>query len=258
VQISGLSHVPEAGDILRVFPTSEQAKAEALTLQRQERAKRLLVRPAIKADPNQKELKIILRADVQGSLEALLEALTKLSTDEVKLNIVDQGVGEINESDITLAENIKSIILGFHVRMNPAATKLAKQKNITVDIYEIIYELLEDVTEALLLMMPLEIEIQAIGRAKIKAVFRTEKDFMIVGGEVIEGRLLEKKKFKILRNKTALGEGKVDELQQNHIEVEEIGQGKEFGLKALTKTPIEIGDILAVYDEVVKKREIKK
>lgn len=255
VRISGLSDLPEAGDILRVFLNPEQAKAEALALQRQERAKRLLVRPAIKADPNQKELKIILRADVQGSLEALLEALGKLGTEEVKLNIVDQGVGEINESDMTLAENTRSIILGFHVRMNPAAAKLAKQKNITVDIYEIIYELLEDMTEALLLMMPVEIQVISLGRAKVKAVFRTEKDFMIVGGEVIDGRLLEKKKFKIMRNKTQIGEGKIDELQQNRVEVEEVGQGREFGLRALTKTTIETGDILAVYDEVVKKKE---
>ena len=258
VQISGLSDVPQAGDILRVMKTLEEAKQESVNLQKQERVKRLLVKPVIKADPNQKELKIILRADVQGSLEALVEALTKLGTEEVKLTIVDQGVGEINESDITLAENTKSIILGFHVRMNPAATKLAKPKNITVDIYEIIYELLEDITGALLAMMPVEIQIINLGRAKIKAVFRTEKDFMIAGGEVIEGRLIEKKKFKIMRNKIEVGEGKVDELQQNKVEAPEVGQGKEFGIKATNLTAaIENGDILELYDEAVKKKEMK-
>lgn len=257
VQISGLSEVPEAGDILRVLATLEEAKQEAVALQKIERARRLQAKPIIKADSNQKELKLILRADVQGSLEAIVEALTKLGQEDVQVHIVNQGVGEITESDIALAENTGSVILGFHARIAPAALRLGKQKNITIDVYEVIYELLEDVTEALLLMMPMEIEIVNLGRAKIKVIFVQEKDFMIVGGEVIEGRLLEKKKFKIVREKIEIGEGKIDELQQNKVEVSEVGQGREFGLKALTKSEIKNGDIIEVYDEVVKKKELK-
>ncbi|MDP3741321.1 MAG: translation initiation factor IF-2 [bacterium] len=257
-QISGLSDVPQAGDILRVMKTPEEAKIEAVALQKMERARRLQVRPAIKADPNQRELKVILRADVQGSLEALLEALNKLSSEDVKLNIVNQGVGEVTESDITMAENTKSVILGFHVRSAPAAVKLAKLKNVTIDIYQIIYELLEDVTAALLAMMPVEVKVISLGRAKIKAVFRTEKDFMIIGGEVIEGKIVEKKKFKIIRDKAQVGQGKIDELQQNKVEVSEVTAAKEFGARAINLTsPIENSDILELFDEVVKKKEMK-
>ncbi len=255
VQISGLSAVPEVGDILRVMPSLELAKAEAQYLQKQENVKRLKTKSQIKPDPNQKELKLIIRADVQGSLEALSDVLGKLGSDEVKLTIVDQGVGEISESDIQLAENTKSIILGFRTRIAPAALKLAKSKNVTIDSYAVIYELVEDITQALLKMIPLEILRTVLGRAKIKAIFRTEKESMIFGGEVLEGKLMEKKKFEIWRDKQLLGDGKIDELQQNKVEVSEVAAGREFGIKALTKILIQPGDILSVYDETVRKKE---
>lgn len=256
-QVSGLSDVPEAGDILKVTASLEDAKIQALNLQKQERARRLQSKPIIQTDPNQKELKVILRADVQGSLEALSDVLGKLGSEEVKLTIVDQGVGEINESDIQRAGNTRSIILGFHTRANPAAMKLAKQKNVVIDSYEVIYELVEDITQALLSMMPMEVVRTVLGKAKIKAIFRTEKDSMIVGGEVSEGKIADKKKFRILRDKVLLGEGKIEELQQNRVEVDEVGSGKEFGVKVQSKTAIKDGDVLEIYDETVKKKELK-
>ena len=145
---------------------------------------------------------------MQGSLEALRDALLRLGSEEVKLNIVDQGVGEITESDISHAENTKSVILGFHTKASASALKLAKLRGVTIDLYEGIYELIEDVTSALLTMMPVEIQMVTLGRAKIKAVFRSEKESMIVGGEVIEGKVVEKKKFKIFRDKVFIERGR--------------------------------------------------
>lgn len=254
VLISGMSDVPEVGDILKVTATPEEARQEALNLQKLERAKRLLARPQLKADPGTRELKLVLRADVAGSLGAITDALGKLETEDVKLNIVDQKVAEITESDILLAENTKSIIIGFHTRMTAGAAKLAKQKNITVDIYDIIYELIEDVTGALLTMMPMVVVETVLGRVKIKAVFRTEKDLMIVGGEVIEGKIADKKKFRIWRDKAAVGNGKIDQLQQNKIEVGEVSSGKEFGVKVRVTSPVKEGDILEIFDETVRKK----
>lgn len=255
VQVSGLSSIPGAGDILKVTRSLEEAREQAIVLQKFERAKRLRSRPVIKTDPNKKELKLIIRADVQGSLEAITDALSKLGDEEVKLTIVDAAIGDINESDVQLAENTDSIIIGFHTRVTVGAAKLAKQKNITIDQYDIIYELLEDLTSALLAMIPTEVVKTMIGRVKIKAIFRTEPQMMIVGGEVIEGEIVEKKKFNIIRDKQFVGEGKVEELQHNKVEVSEVGIGKEFGLKAQIGQSIEIGDILEVYDETVKKKE---
>lgn len=255
VVISGLSGVPEVGDILKVMPSLEEARQQAVNLEKQERAKRLKSRQTIKADPSKKELKIIVRADVQGSLEALMDQLSKLGSDEVKLTIVDQGVGEISESDIQLAENTQSVIIGFHTRVNALAGKHAKQRGITIDFYDVIYELVENLTEVLLSMMPMEVVKTNLGRIKIKAVFRTEKDFMIVGGEVSEGRIVDKKKFEIFRAKEHVGEGKIDELQQNKVEVNEVSIGHECGLRIKSSVPIKENDVLAVYDETVKKRE---
>lgn len=254
VAISGLSDLPEVGDILKVASSAEQAKQEAVTLQKLERAKRLQSKPQIKTDPNQKELKLILRADVAGSLGAITEALEKLDTEDVKITIVDQAVSEISESDIQLAENTHSIVIGFHTRVSPSALKLAKQKNVTIDQYEVIYELIEDVTSALLAMMPVEVVTTTIGRAKIKAIFRTEKNIMIIGGEVAEGRIVDKKPFRIFRDKVQVGEGKIEELQQNKIEVGEVPMGQEFGAKIASTAPIKDKDVLEIYDETVKKK----
>lgn len=255
VAISGISDLAEVGDILRVTPNLETGRAEAVRLAKLDRAKRLMSRTQIKTDPSTRELKLILRADVGGSLGAILDALAKLDTEEVKVNIVDQKVAEINESDIQLAENTKSIIVGFHTRPTPGAAKLAKQKNITVDIYDVIYELIEDVTSALLQMMPMVVVETVLGRAKIKAVFRTEKDLMIVGGEVADGIIVDKKKFRIFRDKQLVGEGKIEELQQNKIEVSEVAIGREFGIKIKVNAPVKDGDVLEIYDESVKKKE---
>ena len=241
---------------MKVTATPEQAKAEALHLQKLERAKRLQSRPKIQVNPNEKELKLIIRADVAGSLEAITDALSKLASEDVKLNIVDQKVAEIAEGDIQLAENTGSIIIGFHTRLNPAAAKLAKQRKIVVDQYEIIYELIEDVTSALLAMMPIEVVQTVLGRAKIKAIFRTEKGAMIIGGEVAEGKIADKKNFRIFQDKALAGEGKIEELQQNRVDVSEVPVGKEFGAKVKTNIQIKEKDVLEIYDETVKKRGI--
>ena len=258
VKISGLSDVPEVGDILRVTSDQDEAKRHASVLKRQERAKKLQAVRAIRADSDKNELNLIIRADVQGSLEAIVEAFSKLESDDVALNIVDSAVGEVSESDINHAQSTGSTIIAFHVRVNPTASRIAKQKGVTVDQYEVIYELIEDVTNALLEMMPVEVIEKKLGRGKIKAIFLTEKKAMIVGGEVIDGKIRDKKKFYIVRDKERIGTGKIEELQQGKQEVDEVEAGNEFGVRAKTDTIIMEGDILEVYDEEVKKKELKK
>lgn len=261
VQISGLSEVPEVGDILQVAASPDEARAKASQLLKQERAKRLSssarLREARQEFSKERELRLILRVDGIGSLEALTDQLSSLGSEEVKLTVVDAGVGEINESDIQLAENTKSMIIGFHTRATPLAARLAAQKGIPLQQYDIIYELLENLTETLLKMMPIQIIEEILGRAKIKAVFRTEKDEQIIGGEVAEGRIVDKKKFRIWRSKVQVGTGKIEELQQSKVEVSEVKVGSEFGLKVKTSAAILVGDVLEVFDESVKKKTPK-
>lgn len=257
VKLTGLSDVPEVGDVLQVVADLNTAKKISQEAQRQHRAKRLQSTRAIKADPNKRELNLIIRADVQGSLEAIIEQITKLENDSVKLKIVDQGVGEVTESDVSLAHDTGSIVIAFNAKVNPNAVKNARQNQVVINQYSIIYELIEDITQVLLEMMPVEVERVDLGRAKIKAVFRTEKASMIVGGEVIDGKIVDKKNFEIIRDKEIVGTGKVLELQTGKVEVDQVQSGKEFGTKIeLAGEKVVEGDILNVYDEVVKKKTL--
>jgi translation initiation factor IF-2 len=257
VRISGLSEVAEVGDILRLADSIEEAKQIAFKLQKQDRAKRLSRVKSLVADKDKNELNLILRADVTGSLEAILDALTRLESDDVKLRIVDQKAGEVTDADVQLAKSTGSTIIAFQARVSPNAAKTAKEQGVGIDVYEVIYELVEDVTQTLLQMIPVEIIETVLGRAKIKAIFRTEKKQMIVGGEVAEGKIVDKKKFRIFRAGEEAGSGKIEELQAGKVEVSEVRQGKEFGMKAATGSTIKEGDVLEVFDEEVKKKTLK-
>lgn len=257
VKISGLSDVPEVGDIFRVVGSIDEAKRMAFSLKRQERVRKLRAVRAIKADRDKQELNLIIRADVQGSLEAILEALNKLESEDVKLKIVESGVGEVSESDVNLARSTDSTVISFQARINQTASKIAKQKGVTIDQYDVIYELVEDVTNALLEMMPVEVVEKDLGRAKIKAVFMTDLPMMIIGGDVAEGKIVDKKKFYIMRDKEKIGAGKIEELQTGKQDVDEVSSGKEFGLKVKVDALIKEGDLLEIFDEEVKKKELK-
>jgi len=199
---------------------------------------------------------MIIKVDVLGSLEAITEALNKLKNDEIKLNILEQGAGEINENDILRAEAGHAVVVGFHTKLSPQAAKLAQAKRVPVQMYDIIYELVEDLTRQVVEMMTPEIIRTDIGRAKVLAVFRTEKDKMIVGGTVAEGKLRDNAQIEIQRGEQTVGTATVLELQQNKIKTKEILKGYEFGISLKTETKIEAGDILAVYEESVRKKTL--
>src|SRR6185436_6691378 len=134
---------------------------------------------AIVGDLKNKTLNLIIKTDVAGSLEAIKQSVAKLKNDEVKINILSEGVGEINESDVLLASSSNATVIGFHTKVNPKAINLAKQKKVVVDSYEVIYELIEDITSAVIKMFTPELEKIAFGTAKILQIFRTEKGLMI-------------------------------------------------------------------------------
>ena len=156
-QISGLSDSPQAGDILQVFNDLDKAKIVAIITQKKLRSHKLASRKLV-GDLTSKTLNLILKTDVQGSLEAIKQSIAKLKNDEVKINILSEGIGEVNESDILLASTSKSTVLAFRVKVNPKSTALAKLKQVTIDSYEVIYELIEDVTSAVIKMFTPETE----------------------------------------------------------------------------------------------------
>jgi translation initiation factor IF-2 len=255
VQITGLSDVPSAGDILKTYADVESAKSAALAVAKSERAKRIMSQSTVSL-AGMKDLNLIIKVDVAGSMEAITGALDKLKNEEVKINIIDQAVGEINENDVLRAEAGKALILGFHTRTSPQASKLAQAKKVPIQLYDIIYELIEDITQQVVSMMTPEVVRGDIGRAKILAVFRTEKEKQIVGGTVLEGKIKENASVEIKREGEVVGTAEVLEMQQNKMKTKEVLNGFEFGVQLKTSAKIAVGDLLVFFEETVKKRTI--
>lgn len=261
VVVSGFSDLPEAGDILQTTDNLERAREIGTTAQKLKHSRRLTVRSKLQLDDDSKALNLILKADVAGSLEAIKQSFTKLKNDEVQINILSEGIGEVNENDILLAQSAKANVIAFRVKTNPKAINLAKQKKVNVDNYDVIYELLENVTSAVVEMFTPEMEKKVFGRGKILAVFRTEKGQMIVGGTVLDGEIRKNKQIAIVK-KDEEGEyqevarGEILELQQGKVDTKEVGRGKEFGLKIKTNYKLQVDDIIESFEESLKQKSL--
>ncbi len=260
-QISGFSELPEAGDVLQTSETLDEARDIAQTAQKEKRSHRLTSRPSLQGDAESKSLNLIIKADVAGSLEAIKQSFAKLKNDEVQINVLNEGIGEINESDVLLADNSKATIIAFRVKANPKAINLAKQKKVAIDSYDVIYELLENVTSAVIKLFTPELEKVSFGHGKILAIFRTEKGQMIIGGQVDEGELRKNKPVAILRKNEEgeaqeLGRGEILDLQQNKIVTKEVSRGNEFGMKIKTTVKLEVGDTLESFEENLKQKTL--
>jgi translation initiation factor IF-2 len=261
VQISGFSDLPEAGDILQTTETLEQAREIATNVQKKQRSHRLSSRPSLEGDHANKSLNLIIKADVAGSLEAIKQSFSKLKNDEVTINILSEGIGEVNESDVLLAANSKATIIAFRAKTNPKAINLAKQKQVAIDSYEVIYELLEDVTSAVVKMFTPELEKVSFGKGKVLAIFRTEKGQMIIGGQVNEGEIRKNKPVAILRkdaegNEIEVGRGEILDLQQSKVPAKEVSRGNEFGMKVKTSVKLQEGDIIESFEENLKQKTL--
>ena len=254
VAITGLSALPATGDIMKTYPLLTEASAQALLVIKSERAKKVASKSSLQVSG--KELNLIIKADVSGSLEAIAEAIAKLKNAEVKINILDQSAGEISENDVLRAQAASASIIGFHTRLSPQAAKLASARLVPVRLYSVIYELVEELTRSVVEMLTPEVLRTDLGRAKVLAVFRSEKDRMVIGGNVAEGKLKDSVKLEIKRGDKIIGNGEVLELQQNKVKTKEVLNGSEFGLSVKTKTKIEAGDVLIAYEESIRKRTI--
>jgi translation initiation factor IF-2 len=261
VLISGFSELPEAGDILQTTDTLDEARQIGITAQKLKHKRKLTSRSKLKANAEDKTLNLILKSDVAGSLEAIQQSFNKLKNDEVKINVISEGIGEVNENDVMLADSSKATIIAFRVKTNPKALNLAKQKKVTIDSYEVIYELLENVTNAVVEMFTPEMEKLVFGRAKILAIFRTEKSQMIVGGKVIEGEIRKNKEIAVVKKNDEglwqeVARGEILELQQDRVDTKEVSRGNEFGMKIKTNYKIQEGDVIENFEESLKQKSL--
>jgi translation initiation factor IF-2 len=264
VEIQGLSDVPLAGEEVIALGDERKAREIALFRQGKFRDVKLAKQQAAKlenmfdqmGDSGVKTLTLIVKADVQGSYEALQQSLTKLSTDEVKVNIVHAAVGGITESDINLALASKAVVIGFNVRADAQARKLAESNGVQIRYYNIIYEALDEVKAALSGMLAPEQKENRLGLVDVREVYRISKVGTVAGCYVLEGVIRRGAKVRVLRDNVVVHDGELDSLKRFKDDVREVKAGFECGLSIKNLNDIEKKDQLEVYEIVEVSRTL--
>lgn len=256
VEIQGLSDVPSAGDELIVVPDERKAREVALFRQGKYREVKLARQQAQKlenmfADVEQGEVKtlpLIIKADVQGSTEALVHALTKLSTEEVRVQVVHSAVGGITETDVNLAAASKAVIIGFNVRADQQARKLAEQEDVDIRYYNIIYDAVDEVRAAMSGMLSPEKKETALGLLEIRQVIRVPKVGLIAGCRVLEGVVRRNASARLLRDNVVIWTGELASLKHFKDDVREVQAGSECGLSLKGYDDIKVNDQLEIFE----------
>ncbi|MFC1687889.1 translation initiation factor IF-2 [Patescibacteria group bacterium] len=258
VKILGLKSTPTVGDILQAQPDAKTLKNTLKKYAEKKRKYKASLTTSIEEEKGIEKLVIVLKADTLGSLEAILQSLERLELPDFKVAIAKKALGNITESDLETAEATGAIIYGFNVKMDPAIQESAIDRESTIRIYNIIYELIQDVQNEGEKILSPEIVITEEGRIKILAIFRTEKKSMIVGGTVTKGRALADAQVRILRNKEKIGKGKITSLQSAKQTVKEVVAVSECGIEYEGPPIIQEGDILEVFTEEKRFRKLSE
>jgi translation initiation factor IF-2 len=264
VEVLGLSGTPNAGDEATVVPNERKAREVALFRQGKYRDVKLARQQAAKLENmfNQMEegevstLNVVLKADVQGSAEAISDALEKLSTDEVRVKIVSAGVGGINESDVNLAVASNAIVIGFNVRADAVAKRLIDEEEVDLHYFSIIYELIDQVKSAMTGMLAPEFKEEIIGLAEVRDVFRSPKLGAIAGCMVVDGVVKRNNPIRVLRDNVVIYEGELESLRRFKDDVNEVKQNMECGIGVKNYNDVKVGDQIEVYERVQVKREL--
>lgn len=255
VVVLGLNDVPNAGDTIYAVKDDKTAKAIADKNAEISREKRLSQTTKISLDnlfekiseEDIKELNIVVKADVKGSVEALNQSLLKLSTEEVKISIIHSGVGGINESDVTLASASNAIVIGFNVRPNMNAIELAKEEEVEIRTYRVIYEIINDIEQAAKGMLDPDIVEEILGRCEVRQTFKLPNNQVVAGVYVLNGKILRNAKVKVLRDDVVIHEGDISSLKRFKDDVKELAQGYEGGLVIDGFNDIKENDLLEAY-----------
>jgi translation initiation factor IF-2 len=254
VEILGLSGVPQAGDVL--VAVSDERKARQIAQMRADREKakvKAATRLTLETLRKQiesgevKELRLVLKADVQGSVEALIESLERLSTDEVKLKVIHASVGAISESDVMLASASNAIVIGFNVKPDAKAQSQAQAHGVDIRLYHVIYDVINDVRAALAGMLAPVIRETVLGRAQVKQMFMISKLGPVAGCQVVEGKVARGARVRVKRGETVVGEGTITSLRRFKDDVREVSAGLECGIGIEAVKGIQVGDLLEVY-----------
>jgi len=264
VEVLGLSGVPSAGDEATVVKDERKAREVATFRQGKYRDVKLARQQAAKlenmfnkmTEGDVSVLNVVLKADVQGSIEAISDALVNLSTDEVKVNIVASGVGGISESDVNLAVASGAIMIGFNVRAEASAKRMIDEEGIDLHYYSIIYELIDEVKSAMTGMLAPEFKEDIIGLAEVRDVFRSPKLGSIAGCMVIDGTVKRSNPIRVLRDNVVIYEGELESLRRFKDDANEVKMGTECGIGVKNYNDVKVGDQIEVYERVEVKRTL--
>ncbi len=264
VQVLGLSSAPHAGDDLVVVTDEKKAREVAELRRERQREGRLAEQKAAKLDQMFSRMaegevayvNLIVKADVQGSVEALKESLLKIQTDEVKVRVVASGVGGINESDANLAMTSGAAIIGFNVRADAAGRRVIEENEIDLRYYSIIYEVIDDVKKAVSGLLTPEVKEEIIGLAQVRDVFRSSKLGAIAGCMVVEGTVRRSSPIRVLRDNVVVYEGELESLRRFKDDVQEVKAGTECGIGVKNYNDVKPGDQIEVFERYEVAREV--
>ena len=264
VAVLGLSGAPNAGDsavvvaeerVARDIAGSRQGKSRDIKLAKQQTARLDDVFDRMGKD-KVGILNILFKGDVQGSVEAIKDSLNNLSTDEVQVKIISSGVGGINESDINLALASDAVVIGFNVRADATARRLCQDASLELKYYSIIYEVIDDVRDALSGMLSPEIREEIIGLAEVRDIFTSPKFGLIAGSMVIEGTIKRSSPIRVLRDSVVIYEGELESLRRFKDDASEVKNGMECGIGVKNYTDVKVGDQIEVFERISVKRTL--
>ncbi len=262
--VLGLNGAPQAGESFKVYEDEQEAKD--ITNKREQilREQGLRTKKHITLDEigrrlvlgTFKELNIIVKGDVDGSVQALADALQKLSTEEIVVNVVHGAVGQITESDVLLASASDAVIIGFQVRPSVAARKLAEKENIEIRLYSVIYDAIEEIKTAMEGMLEPTIEEKVLGNAEVREVFKVSKVGTIAGCQITEGKIPSKSKIRVVREGIVIFSGVIDTLKRFKDDVKEVVSGQDCGIHVKDFNDVKVGDNIEAYEETEVKRKL--
>lgn len=259
VEVLGLSGTPQAGDEMSVVKDERKAREISLFRQGKYREVQLARQQASKLEgfmermgesQDLQQLNIVLKADVQGSLEALIEVLEKQSNEHVNVKVVSKGVGGLNESDVNLAMASNGIVIGFNVRADSAARKLAEREGIAIHYFSVIYDVIDTIKAAIYGLMGPQFKEVIVGLAEVRDVFRSSKFGAIAGCMVVEGVIKRNLPIRVLRNDVVIYEGQLESLRRFKEDVKDVRSGTECGIGVKNYNDVKVGDMIEVFEKI--------
>ena len=258
ITIIGLESAPNTNDIIQVVSGKSAARMKSTEFKQQINNKKSVAGKQKIYEPEEEiqKLNLIIKADVQGSLEAIEQILSTIKSEEVMINYIHTRVGNITESDVKLAASSRGIIVGFNIEITPVAKRLAEASEVEIKKFTVIYDLVKNVKKLLSDLIPPEIIRTDLGKLTVLAIFKRGKGNMIVGGRITQGKMEKGVMIEVKRNNEIIGNGKIANLQQNKVNAEEVNQGNECGITFEGNVKINTGDTIIAYKKEEKRKTI--